>query len=113
MINSVLDLATRALSDVPPFVDDENRVGESVVDIDVPYYSGFYGQWGWTGYSDEYCRTADLAWIGTHRHNPYTRNEPYVFTYIYKHDLDLPAGCSSLTLPDDENIVVFAVTLEE
>ncbi|MCP9612306.1 alpha-mannosidase [Coprobacter tertius] len=78
----------------------------------VPYYSGFFGQWGHTGYTEGYVKEAKPAYIGSHRH---TRkgNEAYIFTYMYKLDIDIPAGAKTLELPDDENIAVFAVTVSD
>ncbi|MBP1593970.1 MAG: alpha-mannosidase, partial [Bacteroidetes bacterium] len=76
----------------------------------VPYYSGFYGQWGQTGFSEGYVKDASLAYVGSHRH---TRkgNEAYTFTYMFKFCISLPEGAKELELPDDENIAVFAATL--
>jgi len=76
----------------------------------VPYYSGFFGQWGQTGFSEGYVKDATLAYVGSHRH---TRkgNEAYTFTYMFKFCISLPQGAKELELPDDENIAVFAATL--
>ncbi|MBQ4280297.1 MAG: alpha-mannosidase [Rikenellaceae bacterium] len=81
--------------------------------VGVPYYSGFYGQWGYKGHTEGYVKDADIAFVGTHRHNYDKGNEPYVFTYLYKVALDVPAGAKTLELPDDQNIAVFAATLSD
>lgn len=86
------------------------RVDGKAYTFDIPYYSGYYGQWGWRGFSQGYIKTGDLAHIGTHRHSLTEGNEPYVFTYLFKLAIDLPAGARVLEMPDDSHIGVFAVT---
>ena len=81
--------------------------------IRVPYYSGYYGQWGWADYGTSYLREGRLAHVGTHRHNPADRNEAYVFTYLYKVCLEIPRGARELRLPDDQQVVLFAATLSD
>ena len=81
--------------------------------VHVPYYSGYFGQWGWAGYSSSYVRNGRLAHVGTHRHNPSDRNESYVFTYLYKVCLPLSPEARTLRLPDDRQIVLFAATLSD
>ena len=93
---------------------------DAVVEVDgvkhairVPYYSGYYGQWGWADYGTSYLREGRLAHVGTHRHNPADRNEAYVFTYLYKVCLEIPRGARELRLPDDRQVVLFAATLSD
>ena len=78
----------------------------------VPYYSGFFGQWGHDG-AEGYVKNGDLAYVGTHRHSAERGNEPYVFTYMYKIGLPVEAGAKELVLPKDRNVVVFAVTMSD
>lgn len=85
-------------------------VGGKKTTVDVPFYTGFYGQWGHTDHTQGYIKNADVAYIGTHRHSA-TQDEPYEFTYMFKYALDIPKGARQLVLPDDENVVVFAATL--
>lgn len=92
---------------------DTLLTGGSAWKLEVPYYSGFYGSWGWKGISAESLREAPLAHVGTHSHNPYRRNEPYRFTYIYRFEGRLPDDATTIELPDDENLVVFAVTVSK
>ncbi|WP_455496682.1 alpha-mannosidase [Coprobacter sp.] len=96
------------------------RIGNQAIDLKVPYYSDFYAQWGLQDFSEGYVKEGVIAHVGTHRHrqilglegsNQYVfRNEPYQFTYIYRLALDIPKGVSQVVLPDNKNIVVFAVT---
>ena len=75
----------------------------------VPYYGGFIGQWGHTGHTEPYLKDAQVAFVGTHKHDM-IRNEdrPYEFTYMFRIGLDIPEGARQLVLPDDPRIVVFA-----
>ena len=80
----------------------------------VPYYGGFIGQWGHTGHTEPYLKDAQVAFVGTHKHDM-IRNEdrPYEFTYMFRIGLDIPEGARQLVLPDDPRIVVFAATVAE
>lgn len=77
--------------------------------LQVPFYSGFIGQWGHDGHTDGYLKDARVAYVGTHRHSRQA-DEPYEFTYMFLLRLDVPKGATSVTLPDDEHIVIFAAT---
>ena len=71
---------------------------------------------------DEYGRIASLdpgfirrdpvAWYSTHLHND-TSNIPYRFGYIYKYELDAGPGSEYIQLPENESIMIFALTLAE
>jgi hypothetical protein len=41
------------------------------------------------------------------------RDEPYVFCYLYKYVFDLAADAGTLTLPDNDSIHIFRVTLAD
>lgn len=77
----------------------------------VPYYSGYYGQWGWADYSKSYVKSGNLAYVGDHQHSAKTGNVPYIFTYLYKVTIDLPEGAKELVLPKDDNVMLFSATL--
>lgn len=89
------------------------KLGGNTFTRDIPYYSGFYGQWGQTGFSKAFIKDTPLAYIGTHRHSRAVGNEAYAFTYMYRICLDIPEGATQLQLPDDERIAVFAVTVSD
>lgn len=87
------------------------RIGEQDCELTVPYYSGFAGQWGHTGHTEGFLREAEIAYIGTHRHTwKGNKDLPYEFTYMYKFGLDIPKGATTLVLPKNKRIVIFAVT---
>ena len=50
-----------------------------------------------------------VAWVATHRHSP-QGNEPYVFAYFFKYVLEIPKGATSVLLPTNDHIRVFAMT---
>lgn len=86
------------------------RCGRRSSQFTVPSYTGFVGQWGHTGHTNGYLKDAEIAYVGTHRHSP-TADEAYEFTYMFKFGMDIPEGATSLILPKNEKIVLFAATL--
>ena len=86
------------------------QMGKQQQQVDIPFYSGFVGQWGHKGQTEGFLKPAEVAWIGTHRHSA-AQDEPYEFTYMYKVRLDLPKGCRQVVVPADEHVVIFAATL--
>lgn len=76
----------------------------------VPFYSGFIGQWGHKGQTVGYVKDVDIAYVGTHTHNGEGDN-PYVFGYMFRLSLDIPKGATSVILPDDPHIHIFAATV--
>ena len=89
-------------------------VGDLAQEVVIPYYGGFIGQWGHTGHTEEYLKAADIAYVGTHKHNMvHNKDLPYDFTYMFAIPLDIPAGATSLVLPSDPQVTVFAATVVE
>lgn len=78
--------------------------------VQVPFYSGFFGQWGHIGHTTGYLKNAEVAYVGTHRHSA-SEDEPYEYTYMFKYVINIPKGAKQVTLPNDENVVVFSATL--
>jgi alpha-mannosidase len=88
------------------------RVGKTAQEIRVPSYTGFIGQWEHTGHTMGYMDETEVAYVGTHRHSS-TADEPYEFTYMFKHAIDIPAKATEIILPNAPEIVLFAATLVE
>jgi alpha-mannosidase len=40
-----------------------------------------------------------------------TKNDAYQYCYIYKYKINLRPGAKSITLPTNENIKIFAITV--
>lgn len=115
------------------------RVGSKTVDLNVQNWGGFIGQWDnrqWTGEDrqipargDEpahtehddyakmtgiqpgYIKRADVAWYSTHHHNAKGENIAYGYSYLFAYALDLPEGAKTITLPHNDKIRVFAISV--
>lgn len=54
----------------------------------------------------------NIAWFASHLHKGYpTANETYQYSYIYKYELNLPANTTSIKLPNNSKIRIFAITV--
>jgi len=84
-------------------------VGKNRQTVNVPYYTGFVGQWGHEGHTKGYLKDAEVAYVGTHSHAEY-EDRVYEFTYMFKYGIDIPEGATEIILPSDRNVVVFAAT---
>lgn len=87
----------------------EFKVGKSSKTVTVCDYHQFYGQWGHVGQTTGYMKDAEVAYVGTHRHSG-RGDDPYEFTYMFKYGFDVPKGATSITFPDDGNVVIFSAT---
>ena len=88
------------------------KVGDNAITRSVSNYTGFYGVYGWPGYYESELRTDDVAYVGTHTHNPSIRNKAYVFTYMYLVSIPVD-GAAEVELPSERNILVFSATAEK
>jgi alpha-mannosidase len=97
------------------------EVGSKAVSEQVPYFSGFVGQWTSrvvngkiepdpAKFTPAYIKRTPVAWAATHRHNKDGRDDAYIYCYLFKLAFDVPKGVRTLTLPNDPRIRVFAVT---
>jgi len=93
--------------------DARFTVGDAEQQAEIPLWKGFYGQWGWRGHSEALLKDATVAYVGTHRHRGDVCNLPYDFSYMYMIALDIPEGARTVTLPDDRNVAVFAMTVSD
>ncbi len=60
-----------------------------------------------------FVKRDEIAWVGTHRHDP-NDNEPYVSSYLFKlYGFDVPAGAKSITLPSNNKLRIMAITVVE
>ena len=57
-----------------------------------------------------YLKRDVVAWVGTHRHAP-GGNQSYEFCNLFLYKIDLPAGSNSVVLPNNDDIVIFAMTM--
>ena len=60
-----------------------------------------------------YVKPASLAWYASHHHTADGLNEPYQYSYLFAYSIDVPAGTHTLTLPNNDKIRIFAVSVAE
>jgi alpha-mannosidase len=63
-----------------------------------------------TGIVPGFIKSEPLAWFASHRHTPAGTNEAYAYSYLFAYAIDVPANAKTLTLPNNENIRILAIT---
>lgn len=81
---------------------------------DIGYHTFTYSLIGHAGELNktQTVMDAEIAHTGTHRHSA-EGDHAYELTYIYKFAIDIPAKATSIILPHNKEIVIFAATLAE
>ncbi len=102
-------------------VTDTFKVNGTPVNLTVEDYRQYVGTWDLyaNGVYGSIKRDA-AAWVATHTHNPKVTtpsspvsvpgNSAYDFDYMFKYRIDLQEGANTITLPNNSNILVFAMT---
>jgi alpha-mannosidase len=67
----------------------------------------------YSGLKPGFIKPASVAWYASHHHTAQGGNEVYAYCYLFAYSLDLPAGATSLILPDNDKIRIMAVTVAE
>jgi alpha-mannosidase len=62
------------------------------------------------GITPGFIKRAPIAWFASHRHTPAGTNEAYAYSYLFAYTLDLPAGATTLRLPNNDNVRILAIT---
>ena len=57
-----------------------------------------------------FIKRAPIAWFASHRHTPDGKNEAYAYSYLFAYTFDVPAGATTLTLPNNDNVRIMAIT---
>ena len=79
--------------------------------LKIEYFTQFVGQLEGE-FTNGLFKTDKIAQTFTHRHNGVTgKNESYQFNYLFSYSIPVPQGDVELTLPTNDNIVVFAATV--
>ena len=117
-------LAAATVDTMPTF-----KVGDKEVQANVPAWNGYVGQWdlrlwkgvqpevayGWplpfNGLAPGYVKKAEVAWYASHLHHAGKGNGYYEYSYLFKQGFDVPKGATTMTLPDDARVRVFAVSV--
>lgn len=95
-------------------VDTEFGIDGTSLPLTVHSYSEMLGKSGKNGDGKIVpgaVKRAPVAWVGTHRHTRDGKNDPYQFTYLFKYSLPLAKGAKTLTLPNNPEIRLMAVSL--
>lgn len=65
-----------------------------------------------TAVDSPFSKQDNIAWFASHVHQAYpTMNLPYQYCYLYKYEIDIPAGAKTVTLPNNERIKIVAMTV--
>ena len=64
-----------------------------------------------TGLRPGFIKRADVAWFASHRHAADGSAEPYAYTYLFAYAMEVPAGAKTLTLPENANVRILAVSV--
>ncbi len=62
------------------------------------------------GITPGFIKRAPLAWFASHRHTPAGANEAYAYSYLFAYTIDVPPGAKTLTLPNNDNVRILAIT---
>jgi len=98
----------------------ELKLGKKTIQLSVQDWTGFIGQhYGRkltkdntkvTDLTNAYTKRDNIAWYASHCHSP-KGNEAYQYSYLYKYEIDLPQGTRNITLPKNESIKIFAISV--
>jgi alpha-mannosidase len=67
-----------------------------------------YGQM--VGITPGFIKRAPIAWFASHHHTASGTNEAYAYSYLFAYAIDVPLNAKMLTLPNNENIRILAIT---
>ncbi|PWT81414.1 MAG: alpha-mannosidase, partial [Acidobacteria bacterium] len=65
------------------------------------------------GLKPGFIKRADVAWFSSLRRGVDGNNEPYAYSYLFAHALDIPPGARTLVLPENERIRILAITVAD
>jgi len=96
-------------------------IGNQTCPLKIQRWEGFVGQWyarqfskdevTVTGINSPFVKRDNIAWFASHIHQAYpSKNEAYHYCYLYKYGIPVSAGATQLTLPNNKNIKVLAIT---
>ncbi|MEO8413912.1 MAG: glycoside hydrolase family 38 C-terminal domain-containing protein [Ginsengibacter sp.] len=96
-------------------------IGNKSFSLKIQKWSGYVGQYynrefaldGVTVSSVDppFSKQENIAWFASHSHQAYpSANKAYQYSYLYKYTLDIPPGSKSITLPQNGDIKIIAIT---
>jgi alpha-mannosidase len=114
------------------------RVGDQSTNLEIQGWTGFIGQWDnrlWTtgdqvvnpdgrggrlqttmsvsGLVPGYMKRTPIAWFASQHHLADGSAAAYSYSYLYAYSLFIPPGATTLTLPDNRDIRILAVSVAD
>ncbi len=97
-------------------------IDQQVYPLKIQQWNGFVGQFynrkfaqdgiTVTGIDSPFVKQDNIAWFASHSHQAYpSKNLAYEYCYLYKYEIELPAGAKKIILPDNGRILVLAITV--
>jgi alpha-mannosidase len=95
------------------------HLGGDSIALTIQDWGGFIGQWDnrtwseqgeYTGLKPGFIKRAPVAWFASHYHGPDGADQPYAYAYLFAYSMDLPAGATSVILPNNPKIRILAAT---
>jgi alpha-mannosidase len=62
------------------------------------------------GITPGFIKRAPLAWFASHHHTVAGTNDAYAYSYLFAYTLDVPVNATTLTLPNNDQIRILAIT---
>lgn len=98
------------------------KINDKVYPLAVQSWTGYIGQFynrvfaldghTVTDIKSPFVKQDNIAWFASHCHLAYaSKNLPYQYSYLYKYEINLPAGAKQVTLPNNDKIKVIAITV--
>ncbi|MGH9475973.1 MAG: glycoside hydrolase family 38 C-terminal domain-containing protein [Terriglobales bacterium] len=110
--------------------------GGRQVPLAIENWMGLIGQWDYRDWSDHHAtytdrrgrqhnysyqlyaglhpgfiKRAPVAWFASHHHLADGSNDAYSYSYLFGYEINLPLGATTLTLPDNPSVRIFAATV--
>jgi alpha-mannosidase len=58
-----------------------------------------------------FIKRDEVAWFSNYRHDPVQGSQYYRFCYLFKYGFDLPKNATTITLPNDPKVKIFAMSV--
>jgi alpha-mannosidase len=105
------------------------RIGRRESVLNISPWTGFLGQWDHPVFAGQvpeitfsvenplvsiasgYLHTERVGWAASHHHQRGLGDVPFRFSYLYSYALDLDPRADSVSLPKDERIAIFAMSV--
>src|SRR5262249_49164129 len=65
------------------------------------------------GLKPGYIKRAPVAWFCSHRHTAVGLNDAYAYCYLFVYSLCIPPEMKRLTLPQERNLRILAITVSD